>query len=132
MLDLEMSMQAKNNRLQREKHSVHIQNRRLCIQEEIEWVHHLAMTCAWVCADLCVHEKVLGLPVLLRQCVHLCYMYMCNDTWRHARCSCVHRSVSGVGCVGCFTDTWKHAEVVELQCIASILVWGMSMCTYIL
>ena len=47
----------------------------------VEWVHHLAMTCAWVCANVCVHEKALGFPVLLRQCVHLCCMYMCNDTW---------------------------------------------------
>ena len=83
--------------------------------------------------QMCVcMRKCSVFPVLLRQCVHLCYMYMYNDTWGHARCSCVHRSVSGVGCVGCFTGTWKHAEVIELQCVASILVWGMSMCTYIL
>ena len=129
MLDLEMSMQKKNNWFQSEKHSLHIENRRL--QEEIERVgsplgNDMYMgLCRCVCG-----EKALGLPVLLRQCVHLCCMYMCKDTWGHARCSCVHRSVSVVGCVGCFTDTWKHAEVVELQCIASILEWGMSMCTY--
>ena len=36
MLDLEMSMQEKNNRFQREKHSLQIENKRL--QEEIERV----------------------------------------------------------------------------------------------
>lgn len=62
-----MSMQEKNNRFQREKHSLQIENKRL--QEEIERVssplgrYIRTYVCAGIRANLCL-EEALGQPVL--------------------------------------------------------------------
>lgn len=89
MRDLEMSMQEKNNRFQREKHSLQIENKRL--QEEIEKVsssHGGSMFLALT--DVC-QEKVLCHPLLCKAiCAHLCHVRTCKNI---SICTCVRTYV---------------------------------------
>lgn len=81
MRDLEMSMQEKNNRFQREKHSLQIENKRL--QEEIEKVSSPHGSCMFMTLSRRVSrelEEVLCQPVLCKAiCAHLYYVCMCKS-----------------------------------------------------
>ena len=64
-----------------------------------------------LCRCVCAWESARHSCVAKAVCALVLYVHV-QWHWGHARCSCVHRSVSGVRCVGCYTDTWKHAVVI--------------------